>query len=249
MSSPASVLTSRSTSSVENNNDIASQTSSQTAEAHSEESLGVTEKRNWTIDTSTWKHSSRESLETNPGSEEDNSGMSPAKHLSESETSNVTSPTPMSYDEEIYNPDGEEGVSNNGSTLSDRSSSDRVGQMQRGFANLPNESSDYEVGTEYEAANSVNAESELFTYGNKKVLLTEEEIVSVAIHDLKLSHCPSRAASTVITALLERFAGEAHCWDYRITQKWIEEQTGVKAISYDCCRKSCMSFAIYPEKE
>lgn len=30
-------------------------------------------------------------------------------------------------------------------------------------------------------------------------------------------------------------------------QRWIEEQTGVKPMSYDYCRKSCMSFSMYPD--
>lgn len=91
------------------------------------------------------------------------------------------------------------------------------------------------------------AEVEAFAYTNMKTSLTNEEIISVAIHDLKLSHRLSRAASTDVTALLECFTDEVHCWDYRTTQRWIEEQTGVKPVSYDCCRKSCMSFAMYPD--
>lgn len=92
--------------------------------------------------------------------------------------------------------------------------------MQRGFADLPDESSGDKGPLEaaYEETSSVNGESEPFTYRNKKALLTEQEIVSVAIHDLKLSHHLSQVASIDITALLESFPGEAHCWDYRTTQ-------------------------------
>lgn len=126
---------------------------------------------------------------------------------------------------------------------------DRVGQMRRGFVD-PNSSDGTSGGSSSEDGFS-EANGDSFVYGDKKPTLSMEEIISVSIHDLKLSHRLSREACTDFTALLESVASgdNSHCWDYRTTKKWIQGQTGVQAISYDCCKNSCMSFSMYPEKE
>lgn len=163
----------------------------------------------------------------------------------------------LSYDEEIYNPDGE-GVHPNGTDSdSSRAGSDKIGQMQRGFADMV-DGAIRESGSSSSSDTAANKTSsdELetagsFSYGDKMLRsqLTKEEIISVAIHDLKLSHKLTRASSTDIASLLKNCSDSASCWDYRTTKKWIGEQTGVKSISYDCCRNSCMAFAMYPNKE
>lgn len=135
-------------------------------------------------------------------------------------------------------------TNSNKSELDEVFCSDRVGQMQRGFVDLI-ESSEHSSTSD---AQTSSEEVESFVYGTTKSSLVNEEILSVAIHDLKLSHRLSRAATRDITALLESFTENSTCWDYRTTQKWIQKQTGVKAVTYDCCRKSCMSFAMYPDK-
>lgn len=158
-----------------------------------------------------------------------------------------------SYDEELFVQDGNVRTSNNSSDLGGGSHSDRVGQMRRGFADPVDQfafwdSSEGSSTAIFGAQDTSSDDTDAFMYGNPKTSLTDAEILSVAIHDLKLSHRLSREATTDITTLLESFT-DTTCWDYRTTRKWIENQTGVKAVSYDCCRKSCMSYAMYPDKE
>lgn len=158
-----------------------------------------------------------------------------------------------SYDEQLSTQDGNVGTGSDSSDLGGGFRSDRVGQMRRGFADPVNQSALRDSSEDsstaiFGAQDTSSDDMDAFIYGNPKTSLTDAEILSVAIHDLKLSHRLSREATTDITTLLESFTDTA-CWDYRTTRKWIENQTGVKAVLYDCCRKSCMSYAMYPDKE
>lgn len=158
-----------------------------------------------------------------------------------------------SLDEAIYDPDG---ILPHTSDDDDRlvdDLSDRVGQMKRGFVAVHSDTSDTQSSGETDSGEtSEESEDELFDYGFRSKM-AREEVLSVAIHDLKLTHRLSRAAATDATTLIRSFADvddhEAACCDYRTTNKWIERKTGVKTVRYDCCRNSCMSFAMYPEKE
>lgn len=106
--------------------------------------------------------------------------------------------------------------------------------MRRGFVDTTTVQ-DLEVSSDQESINSKaeefsSEEEESFTYGHIKFKMTIQEIAPVAIHDLKLSHRLSRAAGIDVAALVECFVDESSCWDYRTTKKWIEQQTGVRAI-------------------
>lgn len=135
--------------------------------------------------------------------------------------------------------------------------SEQVGRMKRGFVNSTNNNggSSDNITTDDNLNNSSPDEFdedivESFPYGRRKVQMTRQEILSVALHDLKLSHRISRAAIKDITGLVESFLDDSyHCWDYRTTKKWIAAETGVQHVSYDCCKNSCMAFAMYPDKE
>ncbi|KAH0611860.1 uncharacterized protein H6S33_011125 [Morchella sextelata] len=97
-----------------------------------------------------------------------------------------------------------------------------------------------------------------FPYGARKMAMSKTELLSVAIHDIKLTHKLSRASASDMTSLINNISftdsvedvdprGRS-CWDYRTTKKWIQNKTGVESISIDCCKSSCMSYALYPDK-
>lgn len=157
-----------------------------------------------------------------------------------------------SFDEDLY---GGVELPLSDAEITEGSVSDRVGQMKRGFVN-PLGSDGEELGSsinhtsDYESDQLTSDEaSDLgsFDFENMRKGMSKQAIASVAIHDLKLTHKLSRAACRDITDLIETLTDDK-CWDYRTTKKWIEKRTGVKAISYDCCKGSCMSYAMYPEK-
>lgn len=168
-----------------------------------------------------------------------------------------------SYDEEIFDDKEVNQLLNDSDNveLENGSASDRVGQMRRGFVDLVEKNlgassdystSDHESGsakTRMTTSEEDPDDKESFPYGEKKSEMTGEEILAVSMHHLKLTHNLTRAACADFTDLLTGFTNNKACWDYRTTRKWIEKQTGVKAISYDCCLKSCMSFAMYPDKD
>lgn len=129
--------------------------------------------------------------------------------------------------------------------------SDNIGEVGRGFAAARDEESPESLTT-VDAYDSTSldeepAEDVPFPYEDKITILNTQQILSLAMHDLKLSHKISRAAASDIRDLLESFV-DGSCWDYRTTRKWIEIETGVKAVTYDCCKNSCMGYPMYADK-
>jgi hypothetical protein len=71
-----------------------------------------------------------------------------------------------------------------------------------------------------ELVSTESDKEDCFPYGEKALALTKEEILSLYIHDLKLSYRLSRVASTEVTSLLESFIGDdSSCWNCRTTKK------------------------------
>ncbi|KAI5839075.1 hypothetical protein DFP73DRAFT_599039 [Morchella snyderi] len=150
-------------------------------------------------------------------------------------------------DEPLLENDDIEVSDSNPDILSD----DQVGQMRRGFFDTESESSDQLTQDAYETS-SEDSEAQQFQYGDRVQSMSRQEIASVTIHDLKLTHRISRLASSDITTLIENLLGEEEghsCWDYRTTKNWIKNKTGIIPVSYDCCKNSCMSYAMYPDKD
>lgn len=176
---------------------------------------------------------------------------------------NSRNPEEWSYDEEISDDKGvNQLLSDSGDVeLGNGSASDRVGQMRRGFVDLVEKNlsssggdstSNHEFGSagaEMTTSEEDPDDRESFPYGEKRSEMTGEEILAVSMHHLKLTHNLTRALCADFADLLTGFTNNMACCDYRTTRKWIEKQSGVKAISYDCCSKSCMSFAMYPNKD
>lgn len=131
-------------------------------------------------------------------------------------------------------------------------SSCSVGRRRRSPGRAGDSSSDDGVDdTDFDESSSAGGKEDIedsFEYGSPRIEMSRQEIMSVAMHDLKISHRISRNACRDIKRLLEGFSSDSF-WDYRTTKKWIKEETGVKAISYDCCKNSCMAFAMYPNKD
>ncbi|KAI5816186.1 Transposase family tnp2-domain-containing protein [Pyronema omphalodes] len=79
-------------------------------------------------------------------------------------------------------------------------------------------------------------------YGDQ---LTTKEILSLSLWDIYTRYHTPRRAEQEIKATLDALGYGPH--DMRTTGKSVQERTGLKAIHYDCCPNSCMSFVSYPD--
>lgn len=157
-----------------------------------------------------------------------------------------------SFDQEMGYRTGPRRSNQTGSAESSCSAGRRRGSLGRAGDNPSDDGDDDDDDdTDFDESSSAGGKEDLedsFEYGSPRIEMSRQEIMSVAMHDLKITHRISRNACQDIKGLLEGFSSDSF-WDYRTTKKWIEEETGVKAISYDCCKNSCMAFAMYPNKD
>lgn len=113
------------------------------------------------------------------------------------------------------------------------SSSERVGQMRRGFGAEAETEGPSDSPSTPDQATSGEAEESTFNYEGTKAEMGKDNVLAVATHNLKLTHRLSRAAATDIAGLVSSFGANQAIWDYRSTRKWIAKQTGVVAVRYD----------------
>ena len=67
-------------------------------------------------------------------------------------------------------------------------------------------------------------------------------MISTALHDIKVKNKWNRESLYEVGHLLDAIGNKPY--DYRTIQYRLAARTGVKEILYDCCRSSCMSFAV-----
>ena len=69
-----------------------------------------------------------------------------------------------------------------------------------------------------------------------------KEMISTALHDIKVKHKWNRESLYEVGHLLDAIGNKPY--DHHTIQCRLAVRTGVKEILYDCCRSSCMSFAV-----
>jgi hypothetical protein len=78
--------------------------------------------------------------------------------------------------------------------------------------------------------------------------LTAKEILSLSMHGIYRKYKTQRRCIDEIGDVMGRVLGsENKPHVERTVNRRMEQRTGVKGVKYDCCPKSCMSYAMYPD--
>jgi hypothetical protein len=92
------------------------------------------------------------------------------------------------------------------------------------------------------ATEALNAE-----YDRRPFALSRSELVSLILHDMAVKYRASR--SYVQDQRRLHAALGTKVLDPRAVRRRVCNMTGLREVRYDCCPKSCMSYAMYPELE
>jgi hypothetical protein len=113
------------------------------------------------------------------------------------------------------------------------------------------EAEDQIVGSATVADPSQRFQSEQSTFDYRDPFgdpLTAKEILSMSMHGIHRQFKTQRRCVNKIRDVMGRMLGvENKPHDDRTVNKHIKQRTGVNEIMYDCCPKSHMSYAMYPE--
>jgi hypothetical protein len=143
----------------------------------------------------------------------------------------------------------------------DSDSTDIVGDMSRGMIRPPDpvgdqqgdedDEQDVEPEEEVTITRDLSAEpdvsqvAEVRGHDPRPFALSRSEVVSLVVHDMAVKYKAPR--SYVQDQRRLHAALGTTILDYRTVRRRVCNMTAIKDVRYDCCPKSCMSYAMFPD--